>query len=166
MSLDQGTINHTVSHISRYQLKPNIDINKIKTFLGPNLKAFIKAHFIEEDEVEVKRIWASTQVTFLEKTAAFAQELNSSLRWKTDNPGCQHFGKFNPIPADPKEWYGGHYKTVIVGLQHDRFQAWMDCRKNIEGITNLPHEIFRSICQYWFEYEVGDTCLYLNKYLL
>src|SRR5579863_6300484 len=36
----------------------------------------------------------------------------------------------------------------------DRFQALMDCRKNVECLNTVPSDIFRIICLYWFEAEV------------
>jgi hypothetical protein len=39
----------------------------------------------------------------------------------------------------------------------DKFQALMDCRKNIEYISNLPKEIFGIICEYWLKYEADNA---------
>ena len=57
----------------------------------------------------------------------------------------------------PKQWYDKSYKPFEIGITTIRFQALMDCRKNIYYLNILPQEIFKIICEYWFEAEANDA---------
>lgn len=78
--------------------------------------------------------------------------INTEIGWTTVIPKLI---SAKPKPEiDPRTWYGYYYQPMIIGLDNDKFQALMDCRKNIEYINNLPTEIFKHICNYWLQYEV------------
>ena len=49
------------------------------------------------------------------------------------------------------------YIPMQVGLSFPRFQALMDCKKNVEYMCNLPDDIFKYICNLWLEGEANDS---------
>jgi hypothetical protein len=139
-------------------------MNKVaKLFLGDRLFDFINASIITEDKREAERIWKDDGGAHHARGRQLAIKLNTTHKWKVDNPGCQRFGKFNPLPADPRKWYGGKYKPVIIGISDDRFQAWMDCRKNVKLLNELTDDLWKLLCRHWFEAEVMEARTYLSK---
>lgn len=119
-------------------------------FLGDKLDDFEK--MINVDEEKAFQIWEERGQWYIEKGLECAK-LCKEHPWKYKNPGEQSFGTFSPIIGNPREWYGENYLSVEIGLKMDRFQAWMDCIKNIEYM-NIPKDIFRIICNYWLKAEV------------
>lgn len=165
-NLDDETVRSSLERLNGYHLpKAGTVKPRDKLFLGDRLAAFVIENVIKSDASAAEEIWKLAQQDCIEKARDLAAHLNTDLRWKVDNPGCQHFGKFNPIPANPKEWYGGRYEPVVIGIEHERFQAWMDCRKNIQYIANLSSDLFKLVCQSWFDAEVEEARSHLDKYL-
>ena len=83
--------------------------------------------------------------------------------WKTENPGSQSFGKFNPILEHPRMWYGDNYQSVEIGIKTTQFKAFISCLINPEDgtIYNIPEEMINLMCYFWLEAEVNLARDYL-----
>ena len=133
------------------------DITKkyAKEFLDDKYKEFALAYFIDEDDEKADSIWQEKVKYYIELTKEVVKnnDKNYYKGWKYLNPGSRWFGQNHPINNPPTEYY----KPLVVGISMEKFQAFMDCRKNIEYISNLPNEIFKLICDYWLKYDVEDA---------
>lgn len=136
-----------------------INMSADSLFLGDKYQDFVQALFLENDTKKASRIWKEKCKWFKEKGREYAK-LMKEEPWKYKDPGSQSFGKNNPIIADPREWYGENYQSVEVGLKMDRFQALMDCKKNIDYM-DIPNDIFKIICNWWLKAEVDLARNYL-----
>lgn len=125
-------------------------------FLDINYKEFALALYIDRDFEEANRIWVQRWNYYTER-AKKAVKLFRDDGWKVENPGSQYFGKFNPVIADPREWYGKDYYPLEVGINMEQFQALMDCIKNIEYMNIIPYDVFKIICEYWVVAEAIDA---------
>lgn len=68
-------------------------------------------------------------------------------RWKTEDPGSQRFGQFNPIIEEPKKWYGHARKEpYYAGIHPDVYVALRLCWKYSEVWQGIPKDIFKMIC--------------------
>ena len=137
----------------------------VVNFMGPKYLEYITLKYINNDKVGSDKLWKERFQYYIEK-AKECVKLFKDNPWKYKDPGSQSFGKFSPIMEDPRKWYGDIYESVEVGLNMDRFQAWMDCRKNIDYINNLPNELFKCICNYWLIAETRDAYDRLFSYVL
>jgi len=137
----------------------NFTKSEIKNFLQDNnkYKEFIIAYFIDDDIQHSQLIWDEQIKLYINQTKEAIKNLinyqNYYKGWKYLNPGSKYFGQNYPC-NDPVTEY---YNPLVIGINNQRFQALMDCRKNIEYITNLPKELFNLICEYWLKYEVEDA---------
>lgn len=131
----------------------NIKTNKF--FLTDKYKEFINAMLIDEDEQKACQIWQEKCEWYVEKGIELAQLLKEN-HWKTENPGSQSFGKFNPILEHPKLWYGDHYQSVEVGIKTPQYVALVSCLINI-----IPKEVIREICVFWLQAETNIARDYL-----
>jgi hypothetical protein len=147
----------------------SIDTLSVKTnklFLGDKYKNFIEAVVMEEDDSKGCKIWKERVEWYVEKGIEVAQ-LCKENSWKTENPGSQSFGKFNPILEHPKMWYGDNYQSVEVGIKTPQFKTFLNCLKNIKTKTidnvtlHIPEEIINLICNFWLEAEVNLARDYL-----
>jgi len=127
-----------------------------RNFLGDKYEDFVRAICIENNQEKAKQIWRTRGEWYIKQGLECAK-LCKEEPWKYKDPGSQSFGKFSPIIEDPRKWYGDNYQTIQIGLKMDRFQAWMDCIKNIDYINNVPQEILKYIQCYWFKTEVDDA---------
>lgn len=148
------------------ELKENIiesNFNKSKLFTGPlsqmkdikpsTVEKFLGDSFVDyaickchkHDDEAADNIWKARCNYYLNRSKEIATTMKNNP-WKYEDESFRN--------VDPREWYGDNYKPVIIGINMPRFQAVMDCRKNIDYISILPKEIFKLICQYWFEFEV------------
>jgi hypothetical protein len=137
------------------------DDDNAKDFLGKERYNSLRTH--NRRSAIFKSAWNEAKNEW--KTKAF--ELASHLRlskWELDDLASKDFGKFNPVPPEHNEWYSGRYNSVLIGIGQNEMQALMDCRKNVEYIASLPHELFKLICYYWFNAEVRDASTHI-KYL-
>ena len=115
------------------------------------------AYYIDKDLALADTIWEEASRFYINKAKEVVKLIKDNP-WKYKDPGSQSFGKFNPIIADPREWYGQkNYKPVVVGLSVERLQAFYDCRKNIDYVNMIPEEIFKIICNWWFVMEALDA---------
>lgn len=167
MKLDDKFITKQIKCTSIFE-KYNYSIDGIKfvqdrNFLGDKYEDFFQAICIEDNQDKAKKIWKRRGEWYIEQGLECAK-LCKEEPWKYKDPGSQSFGKFSPIIEDPRKWYGDNYVPVQVGLKMDRFQAWMDCIKNIDYITNVPKEILKYIEHYWFKGEVSDAYNRLLSY--
>ena len=118
---------------------------------------FMTAYYIDKDLALADTIWEEASRFYINKAKEVVKLIKDNP-WKYKDPGSQSFGKFNPIIADPREWYGQkNYKPVVVGLSVERLQAFYDCRKNIDYVNMIPEEIFKIICNWWFVMEALDA---------
>ena len=118
---------------------------------------FVLAYYVDNNLALADSIWEEASQFYINKAKEVVKIIKENP-WKYKDPGSQSFGKFNPIIADPREWYGHeNYKPVVVGLSVERLQAFYDCRKNIDYINMLPRETFRIICEWWFVMEALDA---------
>lgn len=124
-----------------------MNISTNKTFLRDKYKEFINALVIDEDEKKACQIWQERCKWYVEKGIEVAKSLNF---WKTENPGSQSFGKFNPVLEHPKLWYGDNYQSVEVGIKTPQFITLVSCLINI-----FPKDIINLICDSWLEAEVN-----------
>lgn len=118
-------------------------------FMGETYEEFASVFYIRRDYQQANKIWNDRRNHYVHRATEIASFIKEN-QWITVNPGRQHFGKLNPVIANPREWYGPDYKPVIVGISMDRFQALADCYKNVAHFDKLPHEIFKLICHWWF----------------
>lgn len=125
-------------------------------FLRSNYEEFALALYVKFNFQKADSIWADMNEYYMNRGKEIAQMIKSNP-WKFEDPGSQSFGKFNPIIADPREWYKDNYLPVVVGISMPRFQALMDCRKNVPIFDNTPIELIKIIGKYWFEAEVCDA---------
>jgi hypothetical protein len=132
---------------------------EIKRFLDNRYKEFALSYFIDEDEEKADSIWEEKTQHYIELAKKCAKNINNNpdknyyKGWKYLNSGSKYFGQNYPVNNPPSEYY----KPLVIGITMDKFQAFMDCRKNIEYISNLPKEIFEFICEYWLKYEANDA---------
>jgi len=130
-----------------------------KRFLSDRYKEFALSYFIEENDTKADAIWEEKTQYYIEEAKKCAKNIkdnsdkNYYKGWKYLNPGQKYFGQNNPINTPPSKYY----KPLEIGINMNRFQAFMDCRKNIEYIFNLPKELFGLICEYWLKYEADDA---------
>ena len=129
----------------------SINIKTNKLFLGDKYKDFIDAYIINEDEKQACQIWQERCEWYVEKGIKIAQSSRENS-WKTENPGSQSFGKFNPILEHPKMWYGDNYQSVEVGIKTPQFKAFISCF--IDYKINIPEELINLICHFWLKAEV------------
>jgi hypothetical protein len=148
-SIISGSMDDVPSNMK--YLKPST----ARKYLGDTYKDFATAFYVNEDVEEGDRIWKERSIFYIERGTEIALNIKKN-GWKTENPGSQSFGKIHPIIADPREWYGRGYEPVIVGISDDRFVALYECRK-VDYLQPIPGEIFKLLCQYWFEAEVRDA---------
>ncbi len=137
-----------------------INVKSNKLFLGDKYKEFITAAVIEENDNKACQIWQKRIEWYVQRGIEIAQSLKENY-WKTENPGSQSFGKFNPILEHPKLWYGDNYQSVEVGIKTPQFVALMSCLNNI-----IPKDIINVICDFWLEAEANlahDYLFNLNK---
>jgi hypothetical protein len=134
----------------------NPTLFSFEIFMGEQYEEFIHAFCVKRDHRKANRMWKDRRQYYLEQGIRIANSIKEN-QWIIINPGRQHFGKFNPVIANPREWYGPDYVPVEVGLSMSCFQALMDCRKNVEGFDRIPNEILKIICEYWFIAEVTDA---------
>ena len=138
----------SVEHISR---------KEAKRFLVDRYKDFALSYFIDEDDKKADVIWAEKAQYYIDIAKKCAKNIKDNKNyykgWKYLNPGQKYFGQNDPINTPPSK----HYKPLQIGINMDRFQAFMDCRKNVEYIFNLPKEIFGLICECWLKYEFDDA---------
>lgn len=116
-----------------------------RDFMGDDYKEFAMAYYVENDLEIAQQLWDKRLDYYLSKLKEYI-DLNS---WRYENPGGQNFGKFNPIIADPHEWYGQYYQTVEVGLATKRVAAFRKLRHQ-----GYPTEILDNICDFWLASEV------------
>jgi len=138
--------------------KQSIDVINVKSnklFLGDRYKEFINAYVIDEDEKKACGIWKERYEWYVEKGIEIAQTLKENI-WKTENPGSQSFGKFNPILEHPKLWYGDNYQSVEVGIKTPQYVSLVSCLRNI-----IPEDIIHVICDHWLEAEANLARNYL-----
>jgi len=138
-------------------LATNITRAKAKEFLDDRYKDFALVYFVDEDNQKADAIWKE-KIEFyinLAKNAvkSIKNDENYHKGWKYLNPGQKYFGQNYPS-NNPVTKY---YKPLEIGISMDRFQSFMDCRKNIDYIFNLPKELFDLICEYWLKYEVEEA---------
>jgi len=133
-------------------------------FMGDKYFEYITTRYVNNDKIGADKMWKDKFDYYIEK-AKECIKLCQENPWKYKDPGSQSFGKFNPIIEDPRKWYGDVYQSVEVGLKMDRFQALMDCRKNIGYINNLPKELFKYICHFWLIAETKDAYDRLFSYV-
>lgn len=163
LTLDEETVKSSLGKMLSWELPNYCAMNmRIRKFIGNKIAQFTTAHIVEMNKAEAEKIWVERQEEYSRIASDLAIKLNKSLRWKVDNPGCQRFGKFNPRYIKAKDWYGEHHKPIIVGITQDMYQAWMDCRKNIAYMKDIPTEINRLICNQWLQGEARKA----NKHLL
>jgi len=142
---------------TEYNISKEID----KHYLGDKYKSFASVYFINEDDEKSDQIWEEQTKYYIDIAKKCASNLNNNNNnnnnyykgWKYLKPSSKYFGQNYPVDTPPSV----HYKSLIIGINNERFQALMDCRKNIEYITNLPKELFNLICEYWLKYEVEDA---------
>jgi hypothetical protein len=146
---------------SSIKLSNNFCMNNdnAEKFLGKENYEIVQT--CSRDSEKFKLFWTWAQIQWKSKAYELASIVNSS-KWELDDTASQDFGKFNPVPAEHNEWYGGRYKSVLIGIGYNEFQAFMDCRKNISYIASLPQELFRIICQCWFDAEVHEAMTHIK----
>lgn len=137
----------------------HITKNEAKSFLVDKYKEFALSYFVNEDDEKSDDIWEEKTKYYIDITKKCAENIKNNpdknyyKGWKYLNPGQKDFGQNNPVNSPPSKYY----KPLEVGICNDRFQALMDCRKNIDYIFNIPKELFQLICEYWLKYEVDDA---------
>jgi hypothetical protein len=138
-----------------------IDMESDKHFLGEKYSEYVIAVMMENDLEKGLKIWNDRCNWYVNKAIEYADTFIKQS-WKTENPGSQSFGKYNPVVEDPREWYGKEiYQPVEVGIKHNKMQAFRDCIKNVSYMMNINYDIFRLICYYWLEEEVKIARDYL-----
>lgn len=129
-----------------------------KLFLGDRYKEYVMEIVINEDMKAGRRIWEERCDWYVKQVK---KNVNFNIfYWKTENPGSQSFGKFNPILEDPRKWYGNDYKPVEAGIKTSCLKAFIECTKNI-SYMNVPNDVFRLLCDYWLKAEVDLAREYL-----
>ena len=137
----------------------NITRKQAKNFLDDKYKEFVLAYYIDENDINANAIWCEKVQYYINVAKKYVKDMkndhdkNYYKGWKYLNPGSKYFGQNYPSNNPPTKYY----KPLIIGIDINRFQAFMDCRKNVEYISNLPKEIFRLICEFWLEYEANDA---------
>lgn len=116
-----------------------------RQILGDDYKEFAMAYYVDNDEEVAQQLWERKLDQQVEKFKANCDMIN----WRHENPGGQNFGKFNPIIADPREWYGEYYQPVEIGLSNERLATFYQLKKQ-----GYPAEILDTITQFWFAAEV------------
>lgn len=147
--------NHVLFDINKNNHVNRINIKSYKSFLGDKYKEFINTLVIDEDEKKASQIWKERCDWYVQKGLEIAETLKQN-NWKTENPGSQSFGKFNPILEHPKMWYGDNYQSLEVGIKTPQFKALVSCLINI-----IPEEIINTICNFWLKAEVDIARDYL-----
>lgn len=162
--IEEEMINNTNS-FEKPSLRDNIGKKDAKTFLDGKYEEFAIAYFIEENDKKADDIWLEKVNYYINISKECTRNIkdnpdkNYYKGWKYLNSGNKYFGQNYPVNTPPSKYY----KPLLTGINHDKFQAFMDCRKNIEYISNLPKEIFCLICEYWLKYEVEDARKRLNN---
>lgn len=136
----------------RYRTKEQYYPSKPETFrtiFGDDYKEFAFAYFVENDKAESIRLWNKRWNYYVEKVK---QNVDIFTSWRTDNPGGQNFGKFNPVIADPREWYGEQYQPVLVGLSSERVATLKQLIKQ-----GMPAEVIDNICDFWLASETLEA---------
>lgn len=98
------------------------------------------------DQDKSNRIWDDKLNHYLKQAKVLIETIKKN----------QHQTKHYSLTT--REWYGSSYKTFEIGLQQDRFVEFYKC------YDNLPPDIFKLLCQYWFEAEVLDAKQRLQQY--
>ena len=128
--------------------------NEIKYYLGDDYKNFSMCYHVNEDYDNAKKIWKQKIDQYInvakQKIREATNDKNFLRGWKYLNPESRYFGQIhqNDYQLD------NNLSPIQIGLKMDNFQAFMDCRKNIDYINNTPNEIFKLICEYWLKFEV------------
>lgn len=86
----------------------------------------------------------------IERARAVIRDL-PGLTFITENPGRQWTSSFNPIMADPRDWYGPEYSPYWIGDPSIERELWR--ARVVPPFNKLPHDIFRKIMlQVLFDY--------------
>jgi len=150
------------SHFVKPSSRENITRTDAKEFLNDKYKEFALAYFVDEDDEKADAIWQEKVKYYIDiaKKSVRSEDKNYYKGWKYLNPGSRGFGQNHPVNNPPTKYY----KPLVIGINMDKFQAFMDCRKNVEYIYNLPNELFKLICDYWLKYDVEDAKQRLLSY--
>ena len=148
---------HVLFEINQENIK-TINVKSYKFFLNDKYKDFIDAFVINEDEERACQIWKDRCEWYVEKGLEIAKSCKEN-RWKSENPGSQSFGKFNPILEHPKMWYGDNYQSVEVGIKTPQFQELVKILRD-----KVPEDVINLICDYWLKAEVDLARDYLLSF--
>jgi hypothetical protein len=146
---------------SKLSTKPSIDDNiskkEAKIFLDDRYNEFAQSYYVDENDIKSDSIWKEKVKYYIDIAKEHTKNIDSAENyykgWKYLNSGSKYFGQNYPVNSPPSKYY----KPLVIGITMDKFQAFMDCRKNIEYIFNLPKELFGLICEYWLKYEADDA---------
>ena len=150
----EETIRNNAFDLKQFDKMTKIEI---KRYLGCNYPKFATFYFVEEDYEMSKSLWMEKISQYIKIAKQKVYDMKNDeiylQGWKYLNPGSNNFGQNHP--ANYK--LGNDVKSTQIGLKMDRFQALMDCRKNIDYINDIPNEVFKLICECWLKFEVDEA---------
>ena len=87
------------------------------------------------------------------------------IKWITQNPGRQWTSSFNPIIADPREWYGKHYIPIITGIpsEIETIMRLMRLPKTDSVWTMINNDIFNVICLHLLHKYANEAWVYIRQ---
>jgi hypothetical protein len=127
---------------------PNVPLSKIKIFLGDNCEEFLSNLFSNRELSH--KIWNDKLAHCERRGYEIAQKIKDDL-WNQN--------RIKQI-YNPRDWYGPNYQSFQVGLKHDRFIEFYQCAIQYD----IPKDIFKILCEYWFQAEVSDAKQRLSLY--
>lgn len=151
----EGNINNNEYFTFKVENLRQLDPDGAIKFLREKYEEFAMAFYVKRDFNEANRLWRKRCDYYIQRTKEIAK-FNKDNPWIIVNTMNQNFGQFNPAVVHPREWYGENYKPTVIGINMERMQAFMDCRKNIE-FMQVPNEIFKLLCYFWLRAEVCDA---------
>ncbi|CAK7994907.1 Hypothetical protein POVR1_LOCUS425 [uncultured virus] len=150
----------TISRLARPPIG-TIDARSITMIGEANYKTFKQYHVMDENEEVSKQMWNDARKIHVETAYEFSRRLNDNLKWKTENPGCQHFGKLHPIKLTAKEFYKGTSKAILIGIDNDRYKTFvMICHRMVAGMTD---DIVKLLMNEWLRMEAEEVLVRLME---
>jgi hypothetical protein len=125
-------------------------IKVAKSAMGPYYEEWVVPYVLGKKE-EADIVWNKRLSETLGCIRAIAENMIIKRKWKVKNPGDQFFGKNNPLPVTPQDFYGSDYIPTYLGISNDRYVA---LRLSLPPYT--PSDIINIIMREWLVAEYKD----------
>jgi hypothetical protein len=85
--------------------------------------------------------WEALEAKICHGTEVTSRNLDG-VKWIIRNPGRQWTSSINPIVADPRDWYGEHYRSYRVGNHNTEICLRLFRLRHGNGFSRMPRDLF------------------------